>query len=49
MNSATAHNLHHRAFRSNFGLYTLIWDRLFGTIDPRYDAGLLARIERRAA
>jgi sterol desaturase/sphingolipid hydroxylase (fatty acid hydroxylase superfamily) len=42
LNSSTGHNLHHRAFRSNFGLYTLIWDRAFGTIDPRYDASLKA-------
>lgn len=48
INSSTSHNLHHRAFRYNFGLYTLIWDRFFGTIDPRYDAGLRARIEGRA-
>jgi sterol desaturase/sphingolipid hydroxylase (fatty acid hydroxylase superfamily) len=42
INSSTSHNLHHRAFKSNFGLYTLIWDRLFGTIDARYDATLRA-------
>lgn len=37
INSATSHNTHHRKFRVNFGLYTLIWDRLFGTIDPKFD------------
>jgi len=34
LNSATVHNHHHRTFRGNYGLYTLIWDRVFGTINP---------------
>ncbi len=33
-NSATVHNHHHRSFKGNYGLYTLIWDRLFGTYNP---------------
>lgn len=37
LNNATGHNQHHRRFSSNFGLYTLIWDRLFATLDPQYD------------
>ena len=36
MNTATSHNQHHRTYRYNYGLYTLIWDRLFGTLHPRY-------------
>jgi sterol desaturase/sphingolipid hydroxylase (fatty acid hydroxylase superfamily) len=35
-NTATAHNQHHRTFRSNYGLYTTIWDRLMGTLHPGY-------------
>ena len=42
INSATSHNLHHRTFRYNYGLYTLIWDRAFGTIEPRYDERRMA-------
>jgi sterol desaturase/sphingolipid hydroxylase (fatty acid hydroxylase superfamily) len=42
LNSSTSHNHHHRTFVKNFGLYTLIWDRLCGTIDPRYDAAMAA-------
>lgn len=38
LNSATSHNLHHRAYKYQFGLYTLIWDRLCGTLHPHYDA-----------
>ena len=37
LNTATHHNQHHRTFRYNFGLYTNIWDRFFGTNHPRYD------------
>lgn len=36
LNTATGHNQHHRTFRTNFGLYTTIWDRLMGTQHPRY-------------
>lgn len=35
LNTATSHNQHHRTFNYNFGLYTTIWDRLFGTLHPR--------------
>jgi sterol desaturase/sphingolipid hydroxylase (fatty acid hydroxylase superfamily) len=43
LNTATSHNQHHRTFGYNFGLYTLIWDRLFGTLHPQYRA-LYARV-----
>ena len=33
-NSASAHNLHHKKFTGNYGLYTLFWDRLMGTLRP---------------
>lgn len=36
LNTATHHNMHHRTYRHNFGLYTNIWDRLCGTNHPRY-------------
>jgi sterol desaturase/sphingolipid hydroxylase (fatty acid hydroxylase superfamily) len=42
LNTATSHNQHHRSFRYNYGLYTLIWDRVFGTVHPDY-SGLFAR------
>lgn len=38
LNTAVSHNQHHAEFRYNFGLYTLIWDRLFGTLSPDYEA-----------
>lgn len=37
-NTATSHNQHHRTFNYNYGLYTLIWDRLFHTVHRRYEA-----------
>lgn len=38
INTATGHNLHHSRFIGHYGLYTLIWDRLFGTWHPAYGA-----------
>lgn len=37
INTATSHNQHHRTYTSNYGLYSLVWDRLFGTLHPRYE------------
>lgn len=36
LNTAVSHNEHHERFHHNYGLYTLIWDRLFGTLSPDY-------------
>ncbi len=37
VNTSVAHNLHHKGFTGNYGLYTLIWDRLCGTLREDYD------------
>lgn len=37
INTSTNHNQHHQYFKGNYGLYTLVWDRLFGTIRADYD------------
>ena len=37
VNTSVAHNLHHKGFNGNYGLYTLIWDRLCGTLREDYD------------
>lgn len=37
VNTSTNHNQHHQYFKGNYGLYTLVWDRLFGTIRTDYD------------
>ena len=37
INTSTAHNLHHKRFNGNYGLYFLFWDRIMGTIREDYD------------
>ena len=34
--TSTFHAGHHHDRRGNFGFYTLVWDRLFGTLHPGY-------------
>lgn len=36
LNTSTAHAAHHALGRYNYGLYSLGWDRLMGTVDPAY-------------
>jgi lathosterol oxidase len=36
LGTGTFHAQHHDNPSRNFGFYTLLWDRLFGTIDPDY-------------
>jgi len=35
--TATHHNMHHRTYRFNYGLYFQFWDRVLGTNHPAYD------------
>ena len=37
LNTTTHHALHHEKFRTNFGLYFNVWDRLIGTNHPEYE------------
>lgn len=37
INTSTNHNQHHQFFKGNYGLYTLFWDRMMGTIRDDYD------------
>ncbi|MCU0426978.1 MAG: sterol desaturase family protein [Candidatus Kapabacteria bacterium] len=37
INTSVSHNMHHQFAQQNYGLYTLIWDRLFGTVHSKYD------------
>ena len=37
INTSTSHNQHHQYFKGNYGLYLLVWDRVFGTIREDYD------------
>jgi Delta7-sterol 5-desaturase len=36
LGTSTFHAQHHEHPHANFGFYTLIWDQLFGTLDPEY-------------
>ncbi|MEO0755212.1 MAG: sterol desaturase family protein, partial [Pseudomonadota bacterium] len=38
LNTSAYHNQHHRTYRYNYGLYTVIWDRLHGTLHPKAEA-----------
>lgn len=37
VNTSVAHNQHHKYFKGNYGLYTLFWDRMMGTLRSDYD------------
>jgi sterol desaturase/sphingolipid hydroxylase (fatty acid hydroxylase superfamily) len=37
LNTSVAHNMHHKYFKGNYGLYFTIWDRLMGTLNENYD------------
>lgn len=43
--TSTFHAEHHLQPRTNYGFYTVVWDRLFGTLHPRYDAVLAGKSE----
>lgn len=48
LNTGTNHNMHHRYFEGNYGLYFRWWDVWMGTTHPKYEA-TLAEIQQRAA
>lgn len=37
INTSVAHNMHHKYFKGNYGLYFLFWDRAMGTLREDYD------------
>jgi sterol desaturase/sphingolipid hydroxylase (fatty acid hydroxylase superfamily) len=39
LTTSTFHAQHHNDREHNFGFYTLVWDRLFGTLSPEYERG----------
>lgn len=36
LNTSVHHNMHHKYFKGNYGLYFRVWDRLMGTENPNY-------------
>jgi sterol desaturase/sphingolipid hydroxylase (fatty acid hydroxylase superfamily) len=47
--TATFHDQHHKYFTINYGGYTTIWDRLCGTMRPKYEAEFEKLTTRRRA
>lgn len=47
MNTSVNHNMHHKHFKGNYGLYFLFWDRWMGTIHEEYDARFEAVTNKR--
>ncbi len=41
LNTSTNHNMHHKYFKNNYGLYFRFWDELMKTTDPNYDNSIL--------
>ncbi len=46
--TATFHDQHHKYFTANFGGYTTIWDRLCGTMRPKFETDFEKLAARRA-
>jgi Delta7-sterol 5-desaturase len=44
LNTSTNHNMHHKFFRGNYGLYFRFWDELLRTTHPQYDKTLQALV-----
>ncbi|WP_240773243.1 sterol desaturase family protein [Pontibacter sp. SGAir0037] len=40
LNTSTNHNMHHKYFKGNYGLYLRVWDELMKTTHPNYDKTL---------
>lgn len=49
INTSVAHNQHHKYFKGNYGLYTLIWDRMLGTLRKDYPEAMAHYGEARQA
>lgn len=47
LNTSINHNLHHKHFNGNYGLYFLFWDRWMGTVRADYDQTYQAVDEKR--
>ncbi|QHL88606.1 sterol desaturase [Nibribacter ruber] len=45
LNTSTNHNMHHKFFKGNYGLYTRLWDEWLGTTHAQYDQTLAKLVE----
>ncbi len=46
LGTSTFHAEHHEHPGYNFGFYTLVWDKVFGTLDPEYDEPFTRKDEK---
>lgn len=46
LNTSTNHNMHHKYFKNNYGLYFRFWDEIMGTTDPDYENNLMEITKR---
>lgn len=44
INTSVAHNTHHATARYNYGWYFLFWDRMMGTLEPKYSEDFQRRV-----
>jgi sterol desaturase/sphingolipid hydroxylase (fatty acid hydroxylase superfamily) len=44
LNTSTNHNMHHKYFKGNYGLYFRLWDELLHTTHPHYDKTLASLV-----
>ena len=49
LNTSTNHNMHHKYFRGNYGLYFRFWDELLHTTHPQYQQTLQLMVNHPAA
>lgn len=49
INTSVAHNTHHAKARYNYGWYFLFWDRMMGTLEPKYAEHYLRRVTAQSA
>jgi sterol desaturase/sphingolipid hydroxylase (fatty acid hydroxylase superfamily) len=49
MNTSVNHNMHHKLFKQNYGLYFRFWDMLMGTTHEKYEETFAEITQRKAA
>jgi Delta7-sterol 5-desaturase len=46
LNTSTNHNMHHKYFKGNYGLYFRVWDEIMNTTHAHYDKTLAKLVNR---
>jgi Delta7-sterol 5-desaturase len=48
-NTSVSHNMHHKYSIKNYGLWTTLWDRAFGTLHEKYDETYLEVTDKKTS